>query len=460
MPMFIRTIFTHFKKSVLKVLKIEDSRTKIAQKNILFLFINKIFAAFISLQLIPATIGYVDSEQYGIWIALSSLVSWMVYFDFGLTHGFRNGFATAKAKGDILLAKQYLATSYALLTLIFTTLMILCLVVNQWLSWSTILAVDENLDDTLNKVFLIVVVFFSLQMVFNLFTTLLLADQKPAFSSILVTAGQFFALLVIYGLTFFSKGSLVYLALALIGVPAITLILFTLFFFKTKLKRYMPSIKNIRWNLSSDILSLGGKFFIIQLSMLFVFQFANFIIIRIMGAEAVTSYTIVYRYFSIIYIVMSIVFLPFWSAFTDAYARQELSWMKLTYSKLSKIWALTIVIFALLLIVSPYVYKYWLAGDISIDFNLSLAMGINMVILSRANLYMYCLNGIGKVFIQMIVYIFFAFISIPMMIYFTILWGYYGIIIVTSLVYLSQSVTGHIQLKLILKGEDYGVWSK
>lgn len=444
----------------LKFLKTDDFRTKLAQKNILFLLVNKMLAAFISLQLIPATIGYVDSSQYGIWIALSSLVSWMVYFDFGLTHGFRNGFAASKAKGNILLAKQYLTTSYAILTVIFSTLMVACLIINQWLSWSSILGVDKSLDDVLHNVFIILVVFFSIQMVFNLFTTLLLADQKPAFSAMIVTTGQFFALLVIYVFTLFTTGSLIHLAFALIGVPAITLVLITFFFFRTKFKEYAPSISNINWSLTKDILGLGGKFFVIQLSMLFVFQFANFIIIRVMGAEAVTNYTIAYRYFSIIYIVMGIVFLPFWSAFTDAYAKNELSWMSSTYSKLSKIWTLTIVIFAVLLFLSPFVYKYWLAKDIEIDFKLSLAMGLNMIILSRANLYMLCLNGIGKVFMQMIVYLIFAVLAIPMMYLLTKLLGYYGIIMVTSLVYLCQAVTGHIQLKMILKGKDNGIWSK
>lgn len=446
--------------NILKSFKTDDIRTKLAQKNILLLFVNKIFAAFISLQLIPATIGYVNAEQYGIWLALSSLVAWMVYFDFGLTHGFRNGFATAKAQGNTLLAKQYIATSYAILGVIFFLLMVVLLIVNQWLSWSSILGVDNSLNDTLHKVFIILVIFFSIQMVFNLFTTLLLADQKPAFSAMLVTAGQFFALLVVYGLTIFTDGSLVHLAFALIGVPAITLVLISFLFFKTKFKEYAPSFHNVNLKLSKSILGLGGKFFIIQLSMLFVFQFANFIIIRIMGAEAVTSYTIAYRYFSIIYIVMGIVFLPFWSAFTDAYAKKELSWMRITYDKLSKIWFLTIFMFVALLFLSPFVYKYWLAKELVIDFNLSIAMGINMIILSRANLYMLCLNGIGKVFIQMVVYIVFAFIAVPLMYLFTGLWGYYGIITVTSLVYLCQAITGHIQLKMILKNKDNGIWSK
>lgn len=442
------------------IFRSNDFRTQIAKKNVILLFLNKIIAVIISFQLIPATIGFVDSSQYGIWIAISSIVTWMVYFDFGLTHGFRNNFAKAKAKGDIDLAKGYLSTSYVVLAGIFLSIMLICLLINHFINWSVILNVDNSLNSILYKVFNLLIVFFSLQMIFNLLVTFLLANQKPAFSASIVTVGQLLSLLAIYMMNFYAEGSLVNLAYALVGIPVISLVVISFLLFKTRFKEYAPSIRDVNFSLTKDIIGLGSKFFIIQLSMLFVFQFANFIIIRIMGAEAVTKYTIVYRYFSIIYIAIGIIFLPFWSAFTDAFTKREFGWMNETYHKLSKIWIFTIPICIILFILSSFVYKHWLAKNLEIDYKLSLAMGISMIILSRANLYMVCLNGIGKIYIQMLVYIVFALISAPLMFYLTIIWGYYGVILVTSLVYLSQAVVGHIQLNKILKNKDDGIWSK
>jgi len=446
--------------NLLKFFKTDDLRTKLAQKNILLLLVNKLLAAFISLQLIPATIGYVDAEQYGIWIAISSVAAWMLYFDFGLTHGFRNGFATAKAKGDVLLAKEYLSTTYAILILIFSILLVIGLIANNWFNWSSILSVNNHLDKVLSIVFAILIIFLSIQMVANIFTTFLLAVQKPALSAMIGTIGQFFALIAIYGLTFFNKVDLTYLAFALMGIPAILVVLISAFYFKTRFKEYAPSLYQINWKLTKSILGLGSRFFIIQLSMLFVFQFANFIIIKVMGATAVTNYSIAYRYYSIIYVLMGIIFLPFWSAFTEAYTKGEFEWMKKTYSKLSKIWLFTIVVFIGLYFISPLVYKYWLAKKLEVDYGLGLAMGISMIILSRANLYMFCLNGIGKVYLQMLVYAVFALISAPLMYYLTKLWGYYGVILVTSLVYSTQAIVGHIQLNKIINKNDKGIWSK
>ena len=47
----------------------------------------------------PLTIDFVNPTQYGIWLTLSSLLAWFSFFDIGLSLGFRNRFAQAKANG-------------------------------------------------------------------------------------------------------------------------------------------------------------------------------------------------------------------------------------------------------------------------------------------------------------------------------------------------------------------------
>lgn len=445
---------------IIDFFKSGDARSILAKKNIVALFFNKMLAAFISLQLIPVTIDYVNPSQYGIWLTLSSVVAWMAYFDMGLTHGFRNNFAIAKAQGNMELAKQYVSTSYAILTIVFSILAVFFLVINMNVSWGSLLNINSNLDSTLIKVFSVLVVFFSLQMIFQVFSTMLLADQKPAYSAIIITSGQLLALIIVYILTKKTEGNLVYLAFALSGSPCLMLISISVFGFMFKYRIYKPDIRCINWKLSKNILTLGGRFFVIQLSMLLVFQFSNIILARCVGPDAVTVYNIAYRYFSVIYVFMGIIFLPFWSAFTDAYTNGEYDWMRKTYNKLSKIWTISLLVFIVMLLLSPLVYKYWLSSSIAIDFKLSVVMGINMLIFSRANLYMYCINGTGKVLVQLIVYLVFAVVSIPLMIYFCEKWGCYGIIIVTSLVYLSQMICGHLQLNKILNKKDYGLWGK
>ena len=88
------------------------------KKNIIATFIFKGCSIAISLVLVPITINYINPTQYGIWLTLSSIVGWLAFFDIGFGNGLRNRFAEAIAKGEHELARIYLSTTYAILSII------------------------------------------------------------------------------------------------------------------------------------------------------------------------------------------------------------------------------------------------------------------------------------------------------------------------------------------------------
>jgi len=436
------------------------TRSSEAKKNIILSFGNKGLSILINLLLVPLTINYVNPTQYGIWLTLSSVIAWIAYFDFGFAHGFRNKFAEANAKGNFKLARKYVSTTYLVLGTIFLLIFIIAIIVNSFLSWSDVLNISKQYENELSKVVLILVFFLCIHLVLNVFTTLLLADQKPALSAFVTTLGQLLALIVIFILTKSTQGSLFNLAFVITGLPCIVVFAISIIFYKTKYRYVSPSIKYVDFSLIKDILGLGSKFFIIQICILFVFQFMNLILTRIQGPEAVTEYNIAYKYFSIIYMIYGIIVAPFWSAFTEAYTQEDYKWMKRTYSKLSKIWLITIPLISVMLILSNYVYNIWIGNNISIPFKLSLFVSIYILILSRAHLYMSLINGIGKISLQTIIYVFFSFISIPLMVYFTKRMGTVGVLVIPIMVYLFQAVMGHLQIRKLLSRKASGIWNK
>lgn len=54
----------------------------------------------------------------------------------------------------------------------------------------------------------------------------------------------------------------------------------------------------------------------------------NIIISRVQGPEVVTQYNLAYRFFNVLLMVVVIVLNPFWSAFTEAYAKRDYNWMR------------------------------------------------------------------------------------------------------------------------------------
>src|SRR3954447_21221750 len=91
-----------------------------AKKNIVTSFLIKGVSIAISFLLVPMTIHYVNASQYGIWLALSSIITWMSFFDIGFTQGLRNKFGEAKAQGNVQLARIYISTTYYYLAIIFS----------------------------------------------------------------------------------------------------------------------------------------------------------------------------------------------------------------------------------------------------------------------------------------------------------------------------------------------------
>ena len=108
----------------IKLLKNNTDRSSKAKWNTILLGSIKTLTIPISFLLVPLTIDYVNKENYGIWLTLSSIVAWMSFFDIGLNNGLRNRLGDSLAKEDYVLSRKLVSTSYALLT-IFSSIIFL-----------------------------------------------------------------------------------------------------------------------------------------------------------------------------------------------------------------------------------------------------------------------------------------------------------------------------------------------
>ena len=438
-----------------------STRSITVKKNILGSLLLKSISILISLQVVPLTINYINPTKYGIWLTLSSIIAWLSYFDLGFAHGFRNRFAEAKAIGDIKLAKENVSTTYIILLLLFTVIFFVLIVLNHFLNWSSILNVEPVYSNELRTVFGLLSCFFCLNIVASVFTTMLTADQKPALASLIQTSGQILAFICISILIKNTSGRLDVLAIAFAGIPCFFLIIVSFVMFCGKRYRsVLPSVKCFRFSLTKKILGLGGQFFIIMISMLFIFQFINIILARVEGPKVVTQYNIAYKYFNILNMGVTIVLTPFWSAFTDAYVKQDYNWMRSVVKKLELLWLLCIPLLVLMVICSGTLYQWWIGNSVSIPFSLSVSMAVYILFQTGGNMYMYLVNGTSKVRLQLILYLFFAIIAIPLMHFCCKQYGVAGILIVPTVVFGLQAYIGRIQILRIIKGTAKGVWMK
>lgn len=436
-------------------------RSRKSVLNVVLAFIAKGLTIVIQLMIVPLTINYVNATQYGIWLTLSSIIAWIGFFDLGFGNGMRNRFVEAKAKGDIDLAKQYVSTTYFSIGLLVLGLLVIVEAANLFLNWSSILKVDLLYNDELRKVFAVLTAFFCLDMVMKLFKSLLQADQKPAVATWIDVVGQIFSLVIIFILTKCTEGGLLRLAVFYSGVPTLTLFAVSAIAFRfTPYKEYTPRCSLVRIPLIKDIMNVGIQFFVIYTCMMVIFQVINIVISRELGPDVVTEYNIAHKYFNIAYSAMMIVLVPVWSAFTEAYNQNDYQWMRKAKGMLEKIWLCEVVAVALMIIVAPWFFHIWIGESVSISVALTIGMALFLLAQSIGAVYMHMINGIGKVRIQLIVYVAFAVLSLPLMMYSCRAFGLIGILMTPTLVYIVQAVLGKIQIEKILKGTSNDVWNK
>ncbi len=379
-----------------------------AKKNILGSILIKGCSIAIGLVSVPLTIGYVNPSQYGIWLTLSSMIAWISFFDIGFTHGLRNKFAEANAKGDEVLARTYVSTAYYFIAIIFGLLGLLLVTVNQFITWHSLLNLPATMEQEVSRLATVIFICFSLHFIFRLITTLLIANQVPAKASLVEMLGQLLTLIIIFILTKTTKsGSLLHLGFAAGFAPVFVLLAANFFFFNTRLKRFKPSLLFVKKEYAKDIMKLGLKFFVLQIAVIVQFESSMFLIARYFNTIEVTSYNIAYRYFFTLQMFFLILLSPFWSGVTYAYNAKDYEWIRNAVKKYLLLLVPIICGGILMLIFSDNIYKIWLGKNlVHIDFTISLLCLVFFSTAIFANIFVYVLNGIGAIQLQFISAIF------------------------------------------------------
>jgi O-antigen/teichoic acid export membrane protein len=192
------------------------------------------------------------------------------------------------------------------------------------------------------------------------------------------------------------------------------MIIVNIYYFKNGFKDFSPSIKNFDFTVLKDVLSLGLKFFLIQVSALVFYETTNLLISQYFSPEMVTPYNIAYRYFGIITMLFSIMSSPYWSAYTEAYAQKDYMWMTKSIKKMLKMWVVIFAIAIVMLLLSNTAYKLWVGNKVKVDFKVSLFMMIYNSILTFGSIYVMVINGTGRIKLQMIIGIIGMIIFIPL----------------------------------------------
>ena len=432
---------------------IKDERSKRQFKNIVYSFVFKGASIICSFLMVPLTLKFLDVTSYGIWLTITSIVSWINFLDGGLGNGLKNKLSESIALGDTKKSRTYIASTYGGIIFIVILILIIFFGTSFFVNWASILKAPVAISKDVIVAISIVFVCFGLRLIMDLINTILIANQKVGTASIInfiINVVLLIGMFIITKFVVFHK--LIYFSLFLCISPLVILGLFTGYFFLNDYKNLRPSLSFFNRKVLKDILSLGIKFFVIQIAVIIIFSTDNLIITRLFSPADVTIYNVAFKYFNVLTFAWTLIISPYWVAFNEAYIKEDFVWIKKTINTLEKTW----LIFSLLVVIAFFLantlYELWIGKSVIVPQNLSLLMGLFVLISSLTNLYIYFINGIGKIKLQFWISIFAAAINLPLCFYLAgnLGFGINGIIISTCISVFPSLVLSRMQyLKII-----------
>ena len=439
-----------------------DSRSKKMYKNTVAMIGIRGVSMILTLISAPIMLHHVDRADYGVLLTLTSIVGWVGYMDVGLGNGLRNKLPEFLAKGDFHSAKKIVSSCYVTLAIYVALIIVIFLMVSPFVDWLGVLNSPTSDAGEIRGLTNVVFIAFCIQFLFGLINSILFAYQMPAFQSLFTFVGQFIALIaLVIQVYVFDVTSVLQIGAVNSMIPPLVLFLGSIGLFRTKLEEIAPSFKLFEFRSVGSILSLGLKFFVLQMITIVLFQANSIIIARVVSPEAVVEYNLAFKYVSLLTMIFTIVITPVWSATTDAYVRKDFAWINKTISLSRKVCIASIFIGVLMVLASKFVYGIWL-GKGTIDINYSTTSLILLYISFEMlyKVYGTIINGTGKVFAQMILTGVIAIIYIPLAILLGKLFGLSGVLIANAIVFALNYLWSKVQCNKLISQTATGIWNK
>ena len=250
------------------------------------------------------------------------------------------------------------------------------------------------------------------------------------------------------------------LGVILVGSPLFTMGMANIFFFTGKYKYLRPSWEFFNFKLVKILFTLGGTFFVIQLTAIFLYQSNNLIIAHTVGPGAVTEFNIAFKYLGVIGTVFYLINMPFWSASTEAFSKRNYYWIDRKIRNLNLVWIFFVLFFIVLLFLAPWFYQLWIGDVIIVKYDLLILLSIYYILYMQWTIYGSFINGSGKVFAQMVITFLLALIHVPLAYFLGIRYGLNGVVF--SMIFVSgiNAVWPRIQIKMLTNEKAIGIWNK
>jgi O-antigen/teichoic acid export membrane protein len=385
-----------------------------AHSQLLYSFIFKFISMILVFLTTSLIFKYLGNNNYGIWVTIYSIISWVYLLDFGFSN-------VIKTKLPALLQDKQkeinvlISTIYIGIGGISLLILLLFLILNLFVSFADFLNIDIAFVN-FNAILFLNLLFSALILIIGNYKALFVGVVKThmvEFSMMIIQLVVFCLIFLLCKYDLLQGNSKILLVSCVFGIVNLLIgIAFTIYFF-AKNKDIQLSFKYFDLSVLKINATLGLKYFVIQACMIVIFSTDYVLITKYFGPKDVANYDIVLKIFQVPMLLVISGLSPFWSIFSKTFAEKKYLWIRKTLVIYNISFLLFIAGIAVLTFIINEIIYLWMNVRFEISKTLLLTISVYVSMRTFTAMYNYFLNGINKINLSLGLTIFGALINIP-----------------------------------------------
>jgi O-antigen/teichoic acid export membrane protein len=357
----------------------------------------------VSIISVPLTVGYLDTERYGLWITIGSFFGWLQIADLGLGNGLTNLLAQERAQSNDSGARVAITSTIVMLSAVSALLLLLLLTAIPFAPWGRVFGTSTRIsEDEVRLALLICACVFAVGFPLGIVDKIYAGLQEGFVLNYWNIASNVTSVVALIAAVRFGRG-LPLLVIALWVVPAVVRVASAAELFFRRHPELKPALADARVKTMKALWNSGSQFFVAQLAAVAMWQNDNIVISQLFGAGAVGPYSLAFRLASTYLALANIWLGPLWPAYADAAARQDFVWIRGTVRRSTILATVaSTIVGAGIVVLGKFVIVLWArSAAMAPDRALLFPVGALVPIYVFCNSQAMALNGLGRLRGQM-----------------------------------------------------------
>lgn len=358
----------------------------------------------VSLAMVPLAVNYLGVEQYGLWVAVSSFAAMLTFMDGGVGNAIVNMVSHAIGLNSGKSVRAVVSSGLFILVVVAGLGSVLFLSFYQLVPWRWVFGLKGSGDvSDLSTIVLIVGLAFFANIILSGVGKIQRGFQEGNIEAFWMAKGQILSICFV-GLVILLDGGLSWFAFAFVMGPITAFLANNLYYFLIVKRELVPRFSSVRRENVKQMISVGGMFFILQITSVIQSQADNVIIANMLGPFAVTPYAVSMQMFMVVPMLMNLLWAPTWPAYREALASGDGAWVRRIFVKAIRLALLTGLPAAIFLaIFGQDIIRLWVGDKVVPSRLLLIGFGVWLIFLLLGNVIAMLLNAVQWLKVQILV---------------------------------------------------------